>query len=484
MRIFALLMAAIIFSPCVLFSQESDDCEGWAFNVESEYSLENCETSLLSIDLDLGGSDGEDDLFYLTILFDTDVHISAMEVTPGQHLFELTDVPWSGELTVSISTSSSPPSCDETLVIPVDGENLSPESVDLVEYVGSTSATCGSMQNGQVVLVNPMGSEPIVYEGALITPDPGGISFVVVSGGNLIVSGFPAGDYCITFYLDSGQDCMSSDQVCFTVGTPNDGEFEIEDIIYNMMSCDYPDVQDAWFEVVFPNAVSDMETFEVLVTNTETGVSSTPDWTVPVPDSNNLAFGEFSFGSYLFEITDANSNCHSSFEYVVDTSLEPEPVYEIEIIVPPDDNGLNATIVVNLVTGPFQAETFTIEEFSPDQFTVGEEIAGIWLGDFTLNVILDFCAYQIPFQVIDNAVPGCTDSAACNYNSEANIDNGTCSYYLNCGDLSGDGEVDITDLLNFLGQIGCIGNSEDCPGDLNGDGIVNLSDLLILLGLL
>jgi hypothetical protein len=49
------------------------------------------------------------------------------------------------------------------------------------------------------------------------------------------------------------------------------------------------------------------------------------------------------------------------------------------------------------------------------------------------------------------------------------------------GDLNGDGIVDINDLLDLLGQLGC---QLDCTGDLDGDGLVTIWDLLIMLGLL
>lgn len=46
------------------------------------------------------------------------------------------------------------------------------------------------------------------------------------------------------------------------------------------------------------------------------------------------------------------------------------------------------------------------------------------------------------------------------------------------GDFNGDDEVDTTDLLLFLGDMGC---TDDCITDLNGDGIVNVLDLLLFL---
>ncbi|MDG1262476.1 MAG: choice-of-anchor L domain-containing protein [Flavobacteriales bacterium] len=49
------------------------------------------------------------------------------------------------------------------------------------------------------------------------------------------------------------------------------------------------------------------------------------------------------------------------------------------------------------------------------------------------------------------------------------------------GDLDGDSDIDIDDLLDLLGDLGCEG--VDCIGDLNGDGITNVMDVLFFLGL-
>jgi hypothetical protein len=54
---------------------------------------------------------------------------------------------------------------------------------------------------------------------------------------------------------------------------------------------------------------------------------------------------------------------------------------------------------------------------------------------------------------------GCTDPAAYNYNELANTNDGSCEYDSPCpGDLNGDGEININDLLDFFQLYG-----SDCP---------------------
>ena len=74
---------------------------------------------------------------------------------------------------------------------------------------------------------------------------------------------------------------------------------------------------------------------------------------------------------------------------------------------------------------------------------------------------------------------GCTFPGAENYNPAATIDNGTCIETC-AGDLNGDWQIQLTDLLDFLLLYGtdC---EETCAGDLNGDGQIQLTDLLDFL---
>jgi hypothetical protein len=146
------------------------------------------------------------------------------------------------------------------------------------------------------------------------------------------------------------------------------------------------------------------------------------------------------------------------------------------------------------------------------------------------------------FSIVPGGTPGCTTSTACNYNPAATVDNGTCIYATGCDtcsggavadgdtdndgvcntneipgcsnpsacnylatatdpatcilpaacefclpgggfgtfDLSGNGLVEVADILLLLGDFGCLG--ADCTADLDGDGATAVSDVLLLLG--
>ena len=79
------------------------------------------------------------------------------------------------------------------------------------------------------------------------------------------------------------------------------------------------------------------------------------------------------------------------------------------------------------------------------------------------------CSYSYPYVLEVTAVEGCTDSAACNYNVDAILDDGSCDLFT-CRCLEG------TIWSEELG--GCIVAN---PSDSNFDGCVQLNDLLDLL---
>ena len=77
-------------------------------------------------------------------------------------------------------------------------------------------------------------------------------------------------------------------------------------------------------------------------------------------------------------------------------------------------------------------------------------------------------------------VSGCTDANACNYDLQANYNDGSCEYQ-SCAcpfDLNYDGSITILDILLSLSEFGCVLN---CTADVNDDGVVNVNDILGLL---
>ncbi len=76
-------------------------------------------------------------------------------------------------------------------------------------------------------------------------------------------------------------------------------------------------------------------------------------------------------------------------------------------------------------------------------------------------------------------VPGCTDPEAENYDPNATDDDGSCEFPAPCpGDFDGDNIITVSDVLVALGDFGCNG---ECTADLDGDGITGVTDILQML---
>ncbi len=131
-------------------------------------------------------------------------------------------------------------------------------------------------------------------------------------------------------------------------------------------------------------------------------------------------------------------------------------------------------------------------EFNPENMCsggdliIGQEWDGVpydFIGDLDDFGFWDRALTEEEIQALWNApalVPGCTESTACNFNEEANIEDDSCVYPLfgeDCetgGAACGEGTIWDSSLQS------CVGFDE-CPSDLNDDGIVGINDLLSLL---
>ena len=75
------------------------------------------------------------------------------------------------------------------------------------------------------------------------------------------------------------------------------------------------------------------------------------------------------------------------------------------------------------------------------------------------------------------SIHGCIDSNACNYNDEADLDDGSC-YFAN-GDFNNDDVIDIIDIIQYLDYILDQSSyaSDLCKIDTNNDGLINILDM-------
>jgi len=84
----------------------------------------------------------------------------------------------------------------------------------------------------------------------------------------------------------------------------------------------------------------------------------------------------------------------------------------------------------------------------------------------------------LDFNILGDCELGCATPSACNFDPNANYDDGSCESCPCPGDINGDMAVTVSDILAALSDFGC---SSNCVADLNEDGIVSVTDLLQLL---
>ena len=101
----------------------------------------------------------------------------------------------------------------------------------------------------------------------------------------------------------------------------------------------------------------------------------------------------------------------------------------------------------------------------------------------------------------DLEVEGCTNPAACNYNPDATMDDGSCTgpslcddgVTLECdfndcpdscdlGDVNCDGELNVLDIVLAANIV--LANEYDELADVNGDGQLNILDLVTLVNII
>ena len=138
----------------------------------------------------------------------------------------------------------------------------------------------------------------------------------------------------------------------------------------------------------------------------------------PIGSNTYIEQGCLQTGCYTLELTDADGD---GFTFGGSMFLENEAGDTLALI-PASEGDFGSSISFDVCTLCASSQTEETQECH----------------DFNLNGLCD-----------ENEVAGCTYPVASNYNEAATMDDGSCA--LTCrSDLSGDGVVQVNDLLDFL----------------------------------
>ena len=86
-----------------------------------------------------------------------------------------------------------------------------------------------------------------------------------------------------------------------------------------------------------------------------------------------------------------------------------------------------------------------------------------------------------PVNAISAYLYGCTDPEATNYNPDATVDDGSCEYYYDLGDVNCDGTLNVLDMVLAANMV--LADEYDEIADMNEDGFLNILDLVIMVNL-
>ena len=117
--------------------------------------------------------------------------------------------------------------------------------------------------------------------------------------------------------------------------------------------------------------------------------------------------------------------------------------------------------------------------FLPSEVTSYTGVTGVNEGYDAILVSNDETGSLTLFSLASTLdIPGCTDSCACNYNSNATLNGGSCEFS-SCGGCT------YVEALNYDASAtledGSCTFEDDCPGDFDNDNSVTTADLLSFL---
>ena len=133
-----------------------------------------------------------------------------------------------------------------------------------------------------------------------------------------------------------------------------------------------------------------------------------------------------------------------------------------------DSDGISDNHIWNTLAG----NTYSAYAFIDHNMVVRHMFDMPNLNDFQNNYIANLL----------DGIYGCTDENASNYDDSAGIDDGSCEYNTIMGDINGDNEVNILDIISLVNFI--LTNEYETIGDLNIDGEINILDIVALVNII
>ena len=219
---------------------------------------------------------------------------------------------------------------------------------------------------------------------------------------------------------------------------------------------------------------------------------------LPIECDGDDCYGSITFNpiestTYVFGViyTDFCGDTHTlAYEYFI--TVDPTD-FELEIDANPTSGDTPLTVIFDNQTPNLGEYTFTwdfgdgtVVEDNGSFVQHLYESGGLW--DVTLTAVENAtgCINELfnpeyIFSIGDGCPEGCTDPDACNYDSEAECDDGSCLEFDECGECGGNGTLGCTDAIacNYDVQADCDDGSclytDEC-GDCGGSGISGCTD--------
>lgn len=308
------------------------------------------------------------------------------------------------------------------------------------------------------------------FDWEIISESPN-VDVLSLSDGLLVRGLDYLGEHCILFTADLSEPF--SDTCCLTNDQLADQSLYENPEVFSGAAC--PDDFSGLFLINYedPPALSGdfLGSFDYTFFNLTTQQVEIPD-EITVVSSNSVIINGLPAGEYEVICGPPDTACSYSYSATMYGGPD-EPVIEptLEII---EQDAEGATVIFDVA----EANEDWGVNMPVNQFLTLP--AEIYIPNGEL-LHVNVCPPQMCCQSFDLVVPiyGCTDSESCDYFPEADFDDGSCQYGIDCGDFDGDGVVGTDDLLDFLTNFGQFGT--DLGGDFNGDGIVNSFDLILFL---